>query len=284
MHLRATCLAFALLLAAQAARAAPIDCAAAPQIAVDKIDARVIVVGEVHGTEQTPAFVGQLVCGLLKQGRPVILALERDGSEQEALNRYLASAGQPADAQALLSLRAWARPDSQDGRSSQAMLRLIEQVRQWRQAGQRVGVLAMQTSYHEIAPLDAKQKQVLTDAEQDRFSAINDRSMADNTWLTLTTHPGYTVVALAGNVHTAIGSKARAQFLSTPSFADVLSSYVAIHAIGLNGRGGSSWNMTSKGIGAGPMMAGPMFMDDGRIDSRVDLGEITASPPAALRR
>lgn len=284
MHLRHACLAFALLLTAQAVRAAPLDCTSPPQIALDKIDARVIVVGEVHGTEQTPAFVGQLVCGLLKQGRPVILALERDGSEQEALNRYLASAGRPVDAQALLSQRAWAQPTAQDGRSSQAMLRLIEQVRQWRQAGQRVGVLAMQTSSYEIAPLDASQKQVLSDAEQDRFSAINDRSMADNTWLALATHPGYTAVALAGNFHTAVGSKARAQFVSTPSFADVLSSYTAIHVIGLSGGGGSSWNMTSKGMGPGPMMAGPMFMADSRIDSQADVGRVTASPPAAQAR
>lgn len=278
-----TCLAFALLLAAQAARAATIDCASPPSVALDKIAARVIVVGEVHGTEQAPAFVGQLVCGLLKQGRPVILALERDGSEQAAVNRYLASAGEPADVQSLLTERAWREP-MQDGRSSQAMLRLVEQVRQWRKAGQRVGVLAMQTSSHDIAPLDASLKPTLTPADLERLSEINDRGMADNTWLALALHPSYTVVALAGNVHTAVGSKARLQFVPTPSFADVLSSYTTIHVIGLNGAGGSSWNMSSQGVGAAPMMAGPMFLGDARIDSQADIGKITASPPAIQAR
>lgn len=263
-----------------AAQAAPLDCVGPPpQLALDKITARAIIVGEVHGTAETPAFVGQVVCGLLKSGRPVILALERDGSEQVALNRYLASAGQPADVQALTSAGAWAQA-MQDGRNSRAMLALIEQVRQWKQAGQRVGLLAMQQEYHDIVPPSTERVRP-TQADLARFSMLNDRAMADKTWTALTANPAYTVVALAGNVHTAIGSKSRAQFEASPSFADLLADTTPVHVIGLDSAGGSSWNMTSDGKpGPRSSIPGPLFMPDSRIDSRIDLGKISASPPA----
>lgn len=271
------------LLPALAWAAAP-DCISSPQVALDKIEARVIVVGEVHGTEQAPAFVAQLVCGLLKQGRPVILALERNGAEQGALNRYLASPGQAADVQALLSADAWASPQAQDGRSSRAMLQLIEHLRQWRQAGQRVGVLAMQQSFLPLTPSEGGPRQRPSDAELARFSEINDRSMADNVWMAAAGHASYTVVVLAGNVHTALGSATRSRFVPTPSLTDVLSGYLPIHIIGLHSKGGSSWNMSAQGVGPQSSSAGPLFMADARIDSQVELGAVTASPPAASAR
>lgn len=270
-----------LSLAVSAAHAAPLACGAGPDVDERALAARVLIVGEVHGTAQAPAFVGHLVCRLLQQGRPVILALERDGAEQAGLNGYLASRGEPADAGALLAQRAWSNTDMQDGRSSQAMLHLIEQVRQWRQGGQPVGVLAMQTDFHEIAPLTTAEPPRLAGPDLDRLSAINDRSMADKAWMTLALNPGYTLVAIAGNYHTALGSKIRQQFAPAPSLADVLASYVPVHVIGLEGRGGQAWNMTNQGAGAHPIMAGSMYLQDARIDSRVDLGAITASPPAA---
>ena len=272
-------------LAAPTFAAAP-DCTSEPSsIALDRIDARAIVIGERHGTEQAPALTGQLVCGLLKRGRSTILALERDSAEQPALDRYLRSPGGPEDVQTLLANGAWAS-QLQDGRNSQAMLKLIEQMRQWRAAGQRVGVLAMQSEGHDIAPLSDDEKRPITGADLDRFSAINDRSMADKVWMTLALHPGYTVVALAGNVHTAVASKTRARSLASPSFADVLASYIPIHVIGLKASdGGSAWNLSSQGSGAHPVSAGSAFyMNDARVDSLVDLGRVSASAPAAQRQ
>jgi hypothetical protein len=109
---------------------------------LDRIAERVILMGETHGTEQAPAFVAHLVCSLLAQNRPVILALERDESEQVATERFLSSAGSADDIGALLSQPEW-NGSMQDGRSSQAVFNLLEQVRKWRDAGQRVEVLMM---------------------------------------------------------------------------------------------------------------------------------------------
>lgn len=260
--------------------AATPECSTNPQVQLDKIEARAIVVGEVHGMEQTPQFVAQLACALLRNGKPVILALERDGSEQVALNTYLASAGKPDDVRALIGTGAWAQT-MQDGRNSRAMLALIEQMRQWKQAGQRVGILAMQQEYHEIVPPET-QRPPLSDADLARYALLNDRAMADKMWVTLIANPSYTVVALAGNMHTAIGSKARARSVASPSFAEVLASYIPIHVIGLNGAGGTSWNITAYGTPGGvrSSIAGPLYMHDSRVDSQVDVGKTTASPPA----
>jgi hypothetical protein len=285
MKLIAAALLAGLLGPGPALAAAP-DCdGPPPPLALDKITARAILVGELHGTAEVPAFVAQLVCGLLKSGRPVILALERDGSEQVALNRYLASAGSTTDVQALIRTGAWAQP-FQDGRSSQAMLALIEQMRQWKQAGQRVGVLAMQLETHEIVPADKAADRPApttpTDADAARSEAINDRTMADKLWTTLMAHPRYTVVALAGNLHTALGARSRAQWTASPSVADVLASYVPVYVIGLNSSGGTSWiALPGSAPGAQPVMAQPLYFEDSRIDARVELGKVTASPPAA---
>lgn len=268
-----------LALACPLAFGAPPDCASNPQVALDKIAARALLVGELHGNAQTPALVGQLACGLLQLGRPVIVALERDGREQQALNRYLDSAGTPADTQALLAQGAWAQP-VQDGRNSQAMLALIEQLRRWRQAGQRVGVLAMQLDWSEVAPRDGTARQPLSEADMAYLSEMNDRAMADKVWATLISYPGYTVVALAGNTHTALGSPSRLKWVPSPSFADALALRLPVHVIGVGSQGGSSWNMTPEGTGAHPVMRGPLFNTDSRIDTRVDLGPLTASPPA----
>lgn len=279
MRLTIALLANCLLVAFNAAQAVGLDCTPTPLVPLEKIEARVIIVGELHGTEQTPAFVGQLACGLLKLGRPVVLALGRDGSEQFALNRYLASEGLATDVQALLGAGAW-RQSVQDGRNSQAMLALIEQMRRWRRAGQHVGVLAMQMDWSPVLPESEFGKQPWSQADADYFTAMNDRAMADKVWGTALAYPAYTVVALAGNTHTALGSASRAEQVSSPSFSDLLAERMTVHIVGVGSQGGTAWNLTAEGMGAKSVMRGPLFRSDSRIDTQVDLGKLTASAPA----
>ncbi|PTT89592.1 hypothetical protein DBR42_07520 [Pelomonas sp. HMWF004] len=272
-------LAGCLLVAFSTAQAAGLDCTPQALVPLEKIEARVIVVGEHHGTEQTPAFVGQLVCGLLKMGRPVVLALERDGSEQQALSLYLASDGLATDVQALLATGGW-RQSVQDGRNSQAMLALIEQTRRWHRAGQRVGVLAMQMDWSPVLPESEIGKQPWSQADTDYFTAMNDRAMADKVWGTALSYPGYTVVALAGSMHTALGSASRSKQVASPSFSDLLAQRMPVHVVGVSSQGGTAWNLTAEGMGERNVRRGPMFRSDSRIDTEVDLGKITASAPA----
>jgi erythromycin esterase-like protein len=271
--LKTLCTAALGLFTALAHAAAP-DCKPEPQLKLDRITERVILVGETHGNEQSPAFVARLVCALLAQGRPVILAVERTTAEQPALDRFLASPGGAEDIRALVSDPDWAS-STQDGRSSHAMLNLVDQIRRWRQAGQRVELVAMVQPWRaeaaaSAAPIDPKLVQ-----------ADGDRDMADSVTAALKRHTGYNAVVLAGTFHTVVGSKMHQDIIGSPSMGDVLAARLPVHAIGLSSGAGEAW------VCGGPDKCGPKHLlggswnlPDGRVDTPVDLGAITPSNPA----
>lgn len=253
-----------------------VECKPQTQIDVTVITPPLIVIGEMHGNEQTPAFVGGLVCSLLKNGRAVLLALEKDGMDQTALNRYLVSPGTPSDRQALLSQGGWGWA-MQDGRSSAAMLALIEEMRRLRSAGHRVGLLAMLQSRGADLPRGGAAQ--TSSAEDHRlFSRIHERAMADN--LVAASLGGVTVVALAGNVHTSTV----AQKNDDPqwrSMAHWLVSMRPVFFIGLSSAdGGTSWNCTTQGCGERRTGPGPQYQAGTQIDALAQLGRLSASPPA----
>ena len=70
--------------------------------------ARVLMLGEVHGTNVIPKLAGALLCASITHGSPVALALEAAPEEgQAALDRYLASEGGAADLAALRRAPMW---------------------------------------------------------------------------------------------------------------------------------------------------------------------------------
>ncbi len=266
-----------LLLAASGVATAA-DCKPQTQIDVATIKPQAILVGEVHGTEQTPAFVAGLVCSLLNAGRPVVLALERSSEEQVAIDRYIDSEGSETDRQALLSNGAWTWP-MQDGRNSQAVLALIDSIRLLRRAGQSVGILAMQHFPNPSLPKASKQPNGPSGA---LLSRMNDRFMADMIAAVMAQHPDHTIVALAGNFHTATTAAAWAEPGHQP-VGEVLAALVPIYVIGLSAKeGGNSWNCTGPNdCGARAMIGGPMYVQGNQIDAIAELGKISASAPAA---
>ena len=260
--MRSSLLAAALTLLAATAHAAAPACEADATVKPARITARVILVGETHGTEQAPAFVARLVCGLLAQGRPVTLALERSASEQPALDRYLASGGSIEDQRTLLATGDWAR-DWQDGRSSAAMLGLLEQLRRLRQAGQPVAVLAM------VPPV---QGQTQTQGE-------HDKAVADFVASASAAAPGRTFVVYAGSFHTAVGSKELRAMFGTPSTGDLLAEHQPVHVVGLTSSSGTVW-VCNQDCGVRTTLGGPWDLADARVDTVVALGPVTASQPA----
>ena len=73
--------------------------------------------GEIHGSEESPRFVGDVACRAAAAGH-VQVGLEIAGDEQARIDRYLRSAGSPADRAALLDGPFW---HQHDGRSSTGM-------------------------------------------------------------------------------------------------------------------------------------------------------------------
>ncbi|MBA3821273.1 MAG: hypothetical protein H0X17_20485, partial [Deltaproteobacteria bacterium] len=91
-----------------------------------------------HGTEESPRFVGDAACQAARLGR-VQVGLEITGDEQPRFDRYLRSAGSAADREALVAGSFWSQAD---GRSSAAMVALIDRVRTLRVAGAAIELVA----------------------------------------------------------------------------------------------------------------------------------------------
>lgn len=174
----------------------------------------VVLVGEIHGTDQAPAFVGQLACAASADGTAVTVALEISAQEQPRLDAYLASAGTPAARAAVLAGPFWTR-STQDGRSSTAMLALLERLRRLNADGRRVAVIAV---------------------DEERIGA-RDVGMAEQ--ITRAVQPGRRVIALLGNVHAS-------QRLGRPNLPDYAPAGYLLRALAplgvrVGAHGGEAW-------------------------------------------
>lgn len=144
-------------------------------------DAPFVVFGEMHGTVETPRLVGEYVCELTERGHGVRLGLEIP--EQEAVDRYLSSDGSASAREALFAKPFWAR--GEDGRSSDAMFRLLERMRELRLAGRDVTVVAFD--------------------DRSGFSGTREAGMTERLRAAMQRSPGKRTVALMGNVHAKNG-------------------------------------------------------------------------------
>lgn len=99
-----------------------------------------ILVGEIHGTNEAPDFVAGLACSIANEGKPLVVALEMPVAEQARIDAYMQSDGGGANREALLEGGFWRRK-AQDGRTSTAMFRLIEKLRVVRNGGANLRVL-----------------------------------------------------------------------------------------------------------------------------------------------
>ncbi len=141
----------------------------------------VLLFGELHGTQQAPAFIADVVCIAAKKRIPITLGLEIPFEEQAAIDRFLDSSGDAA-AEARLTEGAFWNPALPDGRSSRAMLQLAEQVRALRAAGAKLRIVAFTGN----ASLRSQER---------------DRAMAETLASVIKREPKGLLVVLSGNVH-----------------------------------------------------------------------------------
>jgi hypothetical protein len=140
----------------------------------------VLLLGELHGSNEIPAFVGTLACHLASAGQPVVVGLQLPHEEQRTLQRYLQSNGGPQARAELVEGPAWRRPH-QDGRTSEAMVTLLEQLRLLRSQGLPLSVLAY----------DAQGQ-----------GSIRSAAMARHVLQARSRSPHSAFLLLGGNVHT----------------------------------------------------------------------------------
>jgi hypothetical protein len=100
---------------------------------------RVLLLGELHGTQEVPRFIAQSACQATASGTPVTVGLELPVENQERVATFLRSAGTEHDWLKLMEAPFWRSPFP-DGRGSEAMANLLEQLRRLRAQGLDVDV------------------------------------------------------------------------------------------------------------------------------------------------
>ncbi len=226
-----------------------------------------IIVGETHGTNETPEAFGNLVCLATRTNRPVIVAVEFSSDFQPAIDLFLASDGGVEAQREFLALPNW-RNEFQDGRTSIAMLRLFEELRGLKQAGAIEGVVA--TDIGRATPEGLQR----------------DAAMA-NAWQNISREENAIVLALVGNIHAMRIPWSH----SSGTITTAGSLMPTAHTITVNvvGNGGDAWNCTREGCGVSRSVSkreaesGLKFSDDpsSRWTVTYDLGvPTTAALPA----
>ncbi len=143
-----------------------------------------LLVGEMHGTIESPEFVGAVACAAIERRLGVTVALEVPREERARVVTFLGSSGTANDRAALLAGPFW-QAEYQDGRRSQAMLALFDHLRRLRGSGSL-----------EVALIDR--------AESPATSQARDRWMAEALMAALAERRHGFVVSLTGNVHSRL--------------------------------------------------------------------------------
>ena len=224
----------------------------------------VVLVGKVHGSTEFPSLVADVARQCTGAGVALHVGLEIPDGEQAALDRFLDASGGRAERDALLEGAFWRRPlRQQDGRSSDAMVDLLETLRWLRRRGATVAVTAIDgTVVTALAP-----------------PVDRDRAMAHALTQSIARHAGWPTLVLAGNGHTRTAPEP-APFGYVP-----MGWYLTQHhdnVISLLGtvRGGSVWTIMDPEGGGGVHAVGQLGLGVGH-DGAVPMGFLTPSPPAA---
>jgi hypothetical protein len=230
-----------------------------------------VFVGELHGSNETPAAFRELVCDAIAKGKHVTVALERPTSEQAALDDIVTGKDFSAAKESLLQLHGW--KEVLDGRGSEAMLRLLVSLRELHSLHPDLRVVAFDAPYSG------------SPAGGSRDEALGHALLSLHP-----TKPSDLVLILTGNIHAMQASKRG---------YDVAAMYLPpkeILSLEVTDWGGETWSQSTED-GCGPQKGGVqdkdpkrpygIFLDPslapfGKVDGVLSLGvPLTASAPAA---
>ena len=232
---------------------------------------RITVFGEMHGTNDFPAFVGNVLCHAWKRRLPVTLGVELASESSANLDAFVHSSADSATARTtLLSDSIW-RGSVLDGRNSLAMAQLLERARALARAGGNVRVVAFS-----------------------RPSQPNrDSTMAGELARVLARDTSRVVIILTGNIHSRVIVGVAFDSTLRPMTLRLKELLRPRRVVGLNAsyQTGTAWVCLSDGspcgahsikghdvITAGGIELAPI---DRGYEGVYSVGPIVASPPAA---
>ncbi len=217
----------------------------------------IVILGEVHGTAETPALFGDLVCNAALKG-PVNVHLEWANSLSPQVDAYLGSDG-TEEARGRLLDHYQFNPGWADGRSSQAMLSLLERLRLLKAAGADLRAFCFQPDY------------AVRDGGGSQF--YREQAMAHEWVTTPPDRQSAFNLVLVGNYHAARQPRFEG---GAPPAASYLKKGDAILLNPLFA-GGEAWNM--QGMKDGKPDAGPH-----KVGNEIKAGEIAPPRGIVLRR
>lgn len=118
-----------------------------------------VFIGDMHGTNQSPAFLAALTCHVLASGRPVVVAMEYDAVDQAVLERFLLTQDDEEAMSLLTSTRHWI--GNRDGRASTAMANALRALHGYVRQGARLKLAAYDFGGAGPAQRDAASAQFL---------------------------------------------------------------------------------------------------------------------------
>ncbi len=201
-----------------------------------------VIFGEVHGTRQAPAFVGDVACALAARGERILVAIEHSATE----NAILQKAWNLSDAQFLSALKRSGWSDPNDGTSSEAMSTLLVRLHQLANRGQSIDMVAFNGARDE--------------AQSRQFSNLpgqgpHEAAQADNIRIAAKARSYDRVLVLVGNAHARKRPIARAGASYAP-MAMRLGSPSDTVTLNMLTAGGTAWNCVLKpGVTPNPGVA-----------------------------
>jgi len=229
---------------------------------------RWVVVGELHGTNETPLAFANLVCLASAAGRAVTVAVEYPSDSQRDIDAYLASNGNRHALSSFLKIPVFTAA-MQDGRGSVAFIRMWDRLRRMKRAGNIANVVAS-----DISRSDSPGQQ-------------RDETMA-KAWIDIAVPDNGIVLTLVGNVH----AMRKPLSIAGRTIITAGSLMPAGRTITVNvvGSGGTAWNCQADGCKmhtnghASSMPGGISYLTDAdrRWDALYHLGKPTTWAAPAL--
>lgn len=232
----------------------------------------VLVLGELHGTQESPAFVADVACHATTAGLAVVVGVELPTAESGRIDAFLNSMGTPEDRALVISGERW-QSDYQDGRTSLAMLDMLDALRHLQAAGKQVRVVPF-------------------DVGGAGGGQARDRGMGNTLAALVKSSPSALAVILTGNQHSRI-TPGRARNVAFEPMTYVMAQQVTdkkLIALDVGYGDGSAW-ICAPGCGVSQLSGmygerswaieiGDATRSAGH-HGRYFVGRITASPPAA---
>jgi hypothetical protein len=153
----------------------------------------IIIVGEIHGYNESPKLVEALICHSLKANYKTLFGIEISQDRAEDIRDYVNSSGNNVARKKILSDSRWLSLG--DGRQSQASFDILELIRDYKSENLPITIMS-------FVPSDAALKTLL---ESPKFSTAYEKSLAENIMDSFELQNPEKMIVLSGNLHAKNG-------------------------------------------------------------------------------